>query len=261
MNEPLMSVATGGDLPRQVATSPDEYTLTIEDALVRYEHAGHPRTARSIQRYCANGELDCLRQQTTFGDKFRITPASVARHIAQIVELASATSSDQTRQVATSRDTIPMHSTGSDIATTSIDTPRPVATGRDTPAPQPVVVDQALPSSGMTQSSLPGAIEKDAGEIRVEKGSPDFDIYEHPYVKKLEARCSSLEEKYDNQVRRTEEIQIRSQEQLIELQRMVQVGQSETLANFFLKAKDSLFGSLTAAKPGPSTTPDETTTS
>jgi hypothetical protein len=43
------------DQPRHVATSPDEYSLTIEEAALRYEHAGHPRTTRSIQRYCAKG--------------------------------------------------------------------------------------------------------------------------------------------------------------------------------------------------------------
>ena len=83
------------DPSRQAATSPDQFTLTIEEAAARYEHAGHPRTLRSIQRYCAKGHLDCLRQETPFGDKYLITPESVARHIAQIAELASATSRDQ----------------------------------------------------------------------------------------------------------------------------------------------------------------------
>jgi hypothetical protein len=89
------------DQSRQAATSPDQYTLTIEDAAVRYEHAGHPRTSRTIQRYCANGHLDCLRQETPFGEKYLITPESVARHLAQIEELASTTSRDMSRQAAT----------------------------------------------------------------------------------------------------------------------------------------------------------------
>ena len=88
------------DPSRQVATSPDEYSLTIEDAAVRYEHAGHPRTIRSIQRYCAKSHLDCLRQETPFGDKYLITPASVARHIAQIEELASTSGRGLSRQAA-----------------------------------------------------------------------------------------------------------------------------------------------------------------
>lgn len=93
--------AMTADPSRQGATSPDQYTLTIEDAASRYEHAGHPRTLRSIQRYCAKGHLDCLRQETPFGDKYLITEESVARHIAQIEELASATRRDEPRQDAT----------------------------------------------------------------------------------------------------------------------------------------------------------------
>src|SRR5437588_3495187 len=89
------------DQPRQAATSPDDYTLTIDDAAVRYEHAGHPRTTRTIQRYCAKGHLECLRQETSFGEKYLITPTSVARHIAQIEELASTTSRDTSRRAAT----------------------------------------------------------------------------------------------------------------------------------------------------------------
>jgi len=84
------------DQSRPVATTPDsEFTLTIEEAASRYEHAGHPRTDRSIQRYCAKGHLDCRRVETSFGDKYLITPASVAKHIAYIEEV---------RPVATSRD-------------------------------------------------------------------------------------------------------------------------------------------------------------
>ena len=89
------------DTPRPVATSPDQYSLNIEEAAVRYEHAGHPRTTRTIQRYCSKGHLDCLRQETSFGDKYMITPESVARHIAQIAELATTTSHVLPRPVAT----------------------------------------------------------------------------------------------------------------------------------------------------------------
>ena len=69
-----------------------------------------------------------------------------------------------------------------------------------------------------------------------------LDIFEHPYVKRLEDRIDKLEAKYEAQVRRTEEIQIRSQEKLLELQRMTAVGQSQTLADFMIKAKDWILG-------------------
>src|SRR3954453_90202 len=75
------------DQPRPVATSIDnDYSLSIEDALVLYERAGLPRTPRTVQRYCANGHLDCRRVEIPYGEKYLITPVSVAKHIAYIEE-------------------------------------------------------------------------------------------------------------------------------------------------------------------------------
>src|SRR5262249_17396236 len=73
----------------------------------------------------------------------------------------------------------------------------------------------------------------------------ELDIYDHPYVKKLEDRVEKLEAKYEAQVRRTEDIQLKGQAQLLELQRMTAVGQSQTLADFMLKARNLVFGSPT----------------
>lgn len=89
------------DLSRPAATAPDsEYTLSIDEAAVRYEHAGHPRTARSIQRYCSKGHLDCRRIETPFGEKFLIAPTSIAKHIAYIEEVKpAATIRDLSRPV------------------------------------------------------------------------------------------------------------------------------------------------------------------
>jgi hypothetical protein len=118
------------DMPRPVATSPDtEYTLTIDEAGAVYEHAGHPRSPRSIQRYCAKGDLDCRRIETPTGMMFVIKPESLARHIAYINEVRPvATGRDMTRHVATlvaeeTQDEEPRHN-----APTGADTSRPVAT-------------------------------------------------------------------------------------------------------------------------------------
>lgn len=118
------------DLSRPVATSPDtEYTLTIEDASLRYDHAGHPRTSRSIQRYCAKGHLDCRRIETQFGEKFLITPASVAKHIAYIEEVRpSTTGRDLSRPVATSVADENMEDDQDQQTATSPDPSRHVAT-------------------------------------------------------------------------------------------------------------------------------------
>jgi hypothetical protein len=36
----------------------------------------------NIQRYCANAYLDCRRMEIPFGERYLITPALVAKHIA-----------------------------------------------------------------------------------------------------------------------------------------------------------------------------------
>ncbi len=98
--------ATSRDVPRPGATTLDnDYTLPLEEVSERYARAGHPRTIRSLQRYCAVGHLDCQKVATTIGDKYLATAQSVARHIAQIEELRAydpvATGRDTSRHVAT----------------------------------------------------------------------------------------------------------------------------------------------------------------
>ena len=98
--------ATSPDTPRPVAPSADDdYSLSLDQVSELYARAGHPRTLRSLQRYCGNGHLDARKAATTLGDKYLVTPQSVARHIAQIVELSAldnlATGHGFSRPVAT----------------------------------------------------------------------------------------------------------------------------------------------------------------
>jgi hypothetical protein len=113
------------DQPRPVATSPDnEYSLSIEDAAARYERADLPRTFRTIQRYCAKGHLDSRRVEIPYGEKYLITPASVAKHIAYI---------EETRQTMASRDEPrPVAATLPQEVRTP-EEPRQPETGRDEP--------------------------------------------------------------------------------------------------------------------------------
>src|SRR5450759_2354944 len=124
------------DQSRPVATSPDsDFTLSIDDALERYARAGLPRTPRSVQRYCAKGHLDCRRIETSFGEKYLISPASIDKHIAYIEEVRPvATGRDEPRQVAT--DVAPEQSLDEprQDTPTSTDKHRPAATCRDSDA-------------------------------------------------------------------------------------------------------------------------------
>ena len=106
MDDQHTYVAAGRDVSRRDATNTDtDFSLSLEEVAERYERAGHPRTLRSLQRYCADGHLDARKIATTMGDKYLVTPQSVVRHIAQIVEFsqldAVATGRDVSRPVAT----------------------------------------------------------------------------------------------------------------------------------------------------------------
>src|SRR5271155_444966 len=95
--------------PRPVATSrersPDhQYSLSIEQAAELYAKAGHPRTIRAIQKYCALSKLDCHKVETETGEKYLVAPYSVQRHIAYINEVRTgATRRDQSRPDANVR--------------------------------------------------------------------------------------------------------------------------------------------------------------
>ncbi len=90
--------------PRPAATADErEYTLTVEEAAARYEAAGHARTMRAIQKYCARGDLDCIKEETEYGQRYRITPMSVARHIEQIEQVSQTPGRDQPRSDANVR--------------------------------------------------------------------------------------------------------------------------------------------------------------
>ena len=121
------------DESRPVATTDDnEYSLSVDEAAERYAHAGHPRTTRAIQRYCAKGDLDCRRMETQFGEKYVITPTSVAKHIAYIEEVRPVTTGrDESRQAATVVAAELLDGPLKIDRTTTDDKPRPVATSPD----------------------------------------------------------------------------------------------------------------------------------
>ena len=98
-DDPLRTDANSRD------RSPDhQYTLTTEQTAELYAGAGHPRTVRAIQKYCALTKLDCHKVETETGEKYLVAPYSVERHIAYIKEVRTvATSRDQSRTDANVR--------------------------------------------------------------------------------------------------------------------------------------------------------------
>ena len=142
MDNQYIDDATGRDLSRQDATATDtDFTLSLEEVAERYARAGHARTLRSLQRYCASGHLDAQKIATTTGDKYLVTPQSVARHIAQIKEFAAleavAPFRDMSRPVASA------------VAPETPPAPQPIASQQD-PAVTP-----DLSRQGATESVPP----------------------------------------------------------------------------------------------------------
>ncbi len=81
-----------------------QYTLSIEQTAELYAKAGHPRTPRAIQKYCALSKLDCHKVETETGEKYLVASYSVDRHIAYINEVRTvANGRDQTRTVVNIR--------------------------------------------------------------------------------------------------------------------------------------------------------------
>src|ERR1700681_2102189 len=85
--------------------STDEHSvlLSVEEAADRYAAAGHPRTIRAIQKYCRRGDLESQKVETTYGERYVITPASIDRHIAMIAERSQTPVREQPRPAAAVR--------------------------------------------------------------------------------------------------------------------------------------------------------------
>ena len=97
--------ASGHEQPRPAAnTDEHSFLLSVEEAADRYAAAGHPRTIRAIQKYCGRGDLESQKVETTYGERYLITPASVDRHIAMIIERSQATIRERTRPDAYRRE-------------------------------------------------------------------------------------------------------------------------------------------------------------
>ena len=183
--------------------------------------AGIVMSHRQLIRHCKAGTFDAVKLPAANNvEEWFVAPASLEKGIADIKVLQE----HRARRVGSGQDM-----TDNDAPTIAKQTDAD-ASGRD--------------ATRQDSSDTPIRDEKDATRRDTSRQvtPTDADVYEHPYVKRLEAQVDKLEKKLDDQVRRTEEIQLRGQEKLLELQRMTAVGQSQTLADFMLKAKDWMLG-------------------
>ena len=192
------------------------YQISLNEVARRFIDAGLPRSEKTLRRYCTQGKLDAVQSDgPTSREQWYVRDSSIAPLIGELLQIHG-------------RADMAEHSAAMPTLVRLETIDNPVIAQPDVAAPSPAVPDIAEPHA----------------EMDAPAHARDFtlDIFEHPYVKKLEDRIDRLETKYEAQVRRTEEIQLKAQERLVELQRMTTIGQSKTLADFMLQAKNWIVG-------------------
>src|ERR1041384_2731058 len=108
-----------GDIAR--SSAPVDYDkarhpLTIADAVELFAQLRTPRSKRSVQRFCEQGHLDCVRIKGPRGDQFFINRESVARYAEELrqIEAIAALGDDarhDTPQHVATRISAPMRDT------------------------------------------------------------------------------------------------------------------------------------------------------
>lgn len=88
--------------PGTARPSATRYSLTLDETARLFAEGGLPRNIRSLQRYCAAGRLDCIKEETATGLTYFVDPDSVARAITQLAQLHGIT--DEVRHTAPQAD-------------------------------------------------------------------------------------------------------------------------------------------------------------
>ena len=145
------------DIARPSAT---RYSLSLEDVARRFEEAGLPRNGRTLQRYCAAGRLESIKEMTVSGLAYFVDPVSVDRAIKELAQLHTLT--DQVRHSPTS-ETV-SHLVASEGEPSAMpDTPRPSAADRDI-EPEKIQERQSAPEPDM--SGVVAVLERENTALR-----------------------------------------------------------------------------------------------
>lgn len=197
----------------------DAHTVPLAELEAQIFKAGIVMSRRQITRHCKSGTFEAIKLPAANNvENWYVAPSSIEKGIADIKALRALRDSHVETRQDMSEHVVPKEALNDDQDTSRHDETRPNVTRHET--------------------SHAGTETRPDTSRHVETS----DIFEHPYVKRLEGQIEKWEGKYHDQVRRTEEIQMNNQKALIELQRMTAIGQSETLADFMLKAKEWILG-------------------
>jgi hypothetical protein len=89
---PMDNIPTPPDAPARPDAPQDriEPRVTVDEAVELYQLADVARPKRRIQKYCARGDLDCLKVENAFGEQYMITRSSIDVHISHLQQAQAA---------------------------------------------------------------------------------------------------------------------------------------------------------------------------
>jgi hypothetical protein len=148
------------DAPDTARPTATQYPLTLDDVSRLFDDAGLPRNVRTLQRYCAAGRLDCIKEETATGLAYFVDPISVERAIKQLAQLHGLT--DEVRHTTTSEET--PHTVAHDAEPSpTLDTPRASAADRGSDAE---IIPERPSASEPDRSGLVAVLERENASLR-----------------------------------------------------------------------------------------------
>ncbi len=148
------------DAPDTARPTATRYPLTLDDVSRLFDEAGLPRNVRTLQRYCAAGRLDCIKEETATGLAHFVDPLSVDRAIKQLAQLHGLT--DEMRHSATSEE-MPHTVAHDSEPSPTVDAPRPSAADRDKDAE---IIPERQSAPEPDTSGLVAVLERENTSLR-----------------------------------------------------------------------------------------------
>jgi len=226
--------STNLNQPRPTSTDSDKEQrwLTLDKVEKIFVSEGIPRSRVVLGRYCRQGRLRGIKDEGRNGEEWYVDPDSIPIAIAELKRINGLK--------------------GTEGEPADLNQPQLTPTDLDQGATSPADAPAKKPTKTEPEPKLPAESDLNSTptpkkrDLDQPKPTPTdhSEIENHPLVKHLKGEVQDLksevrhwQSEFKDQVKVTETIQQRANDQLIELQKLVHVGNSSILADFFLKAK------------------------
>ena len=141
------------DIARQSNTTKRAITLTIFQAVELFSSLEFPRSKRSVQRFCEQGHLDCVRIKGARGDQFFINRESIERYAEELRQIeADASITAEPRHDAPSRMRATARQSAPPCRSLSLSRPHPPSSPSETNAQRSSPAPGREPKSPHRQS-------------------------------------------------------------------------------------------------------------